>query len=89
MAAASADLGTTNSDLATLGADLGSATPPAPQAPWKIENSGTTTDLTAVWGSGAHDVYAIGAGGTILHSTGAGDWTRQDAGTTGARLSKR
>jgi hypothetical protein len=38
-----------------------------------------------VWGSGAADVYAVGDGGVILHSTGNGSWVPQVSHTT-ARL---
>jgi hypothetical protein len=34
--------------------------------------SGTTLDLSGVWGSSGSDIFAVGDGGTILHSTGAG-----------------
>jgi hypothetical protein len=27
----------------------------------------TPKDLSAIWGSGAHDVYVVGWGGAILH----------------------
>jgi hypothetical protein len=32
-----------------------------------VETSNSTQDLVAVWGSGAGDVYVVGAGGTLLH----------------------
>ncbi|MSP62657.1 MAG: hypothetical protein EXR72_20475 [Myxococcales bacterium] len=50
-------------------------------SPWRPEASKTSADLLAVWGSGALDVYAVGAGGTILHSAGDGLWSPQVAGT--------
>ena len=31
----------------------------------------------AIWGSGAHDIYAGGDFGTVLHSTGDGVWLPQ------------
>ncbi len=42
----------------------------------------TIEALFAVGGSGAADVYAVGRGGVILHSTGNGTWTLQTSGTT-------
>jgi hypothetical protein len=44
-------------------------------------NSGATEDLHAVWGFSATDVYAVGAGGTILHYDGA-VWSRVPSPTT-------
>src|SRR5581483_5009321 len=53
----------------------------APGAPrWSAEPSGVADDLAAVWGSGASDVFAVGANGRILHSTGAGAWTPRASG---------
>jgi hypothetical protein len=37
--------------------------------------------LTGVWGAGANDVWAVGAGGTILHWDGA-TWSPSASGTT-------
>jgi hypothetical protein len=37
--------------------------------------------LTAIWGSGARDVWAVGLAGTILHWDGAG-WSPSASGTT-------
>ncbi len=37
--------------------------------------------LYGVWGSSATDLYAVGAGGAILHSTGDGQWAAQTSGT--------
>ena len=39
---------------------------------WGLAPSGTTNALHAVWGSSASDVFAVGAGGLILHATNAG-----------------
>jgi hypothetical protein len=50
-------------------------------AGWCVENSGTTQQLRAVWGSSASDLYAVGWQGTILHSTGDGAWVAQASGT--------
>ena len=33
---------------------------------WRIQESGTTQDLEAVWGSGATQVFAVGSHGTVL-----------------------
>jgi hypothetical protein len=41
---------------------------------WRGEASGRTEPLSAVWGSGANDVWAVG-GHVILHSRGDGAWT--------------
>ena len=35
---------------------------------WTAIDSGTMTDLTAIWGSGPDDIYIGGAGGVVLHS---------------------
>ena len=36
-----------------------------------------------MWGSGPNDVFAVGANGTILHSTNDGaSWHAQTSGTT-------
>jgi len=42
--------------------------------------SGTTNRLTAVWGSSATDVFAVGWGGTILHYDGT-SWQLMTSGT--------
>jgi len=45
---------------------------------WTAEVSGVfSLALNAVWGSSATDVYAVGASGTVVHSTGGGVWTTQ------------
>jgi hypothetical protein len=41
-----------------------------------------TPTLTAVWASAPNNLYAVGAGGVILHSDGSGTWTSQTSGTT-------
>ncbi len=38
---------------------------------WTEMSSGTTHDLLSIWGSGADDIFAVGAAGTILHFNGA------------------
>jgi len=50
---------------------------------WMIEASGATSNLNAIWGSGAGDVYVGGANGTVLHSSGDGVWTAESTGVTG------
>ncbi|MCU1282090.1 MAG: uncharacterized protein JWM53_5636, partial [bacterium] len=48
---------------------------------WTVESSGRSEPLSAIWGSGARDVWAAGGHG-IIHSTGDGAWTtvHEDAG---------
>ncbi len=41
---------------------------------WTVETSGRGEPLSAVWGSGAGDVWAVGGHG-VVHSTGDGGWT--------------
>lgn len=48
---------------------------------WAPMTSGTTSSLFAVWGASSSDVYAVGAGGTILHSNGT-TWSAMASGTT-------
>lgn len=50
-------------------------------AVWRPETSGTTSTL---YGIAKYDttLFVVGAGGTILASTGNGAWTRQTSGTT-------
>jgi len=50
---------------------------------WKLETTGVPAkDLLGVWGSSSTDIYVVGAGGTILHSTGNGTWTAQTSNTS-------
>jgi hypothetical protein len=51
-------------------------------SPWVLDQSGVSATLWSVWGSSATDVYAVGDGGVILHSTGNGDWAVQTSGVT-------
>ena len=46
-------------------------------------NSGTTSNLTGVWGSSASDVFAVGTDGTIRHYNGnpEGTWSAMDNST--------
>jgi len=44
-------------------------------------SSPTIKDLTAVWGTAANDVYAVGYGGIILHYDGT-NWSGMTSGTT-------
>ena len=43
--------------------------------------SGINERLNEVWGNSSSDVYAVGAGGTILHYDGAG-WNPMQSGTS-------
>ncbi|MGH7294129.1 MAG: WD40/YVTN/BNR-like repeat-containing protein [Polyangiaceae bacterium] len=54
---------------------------------WQQVASGTTTDLNGVWGSSADDVYVVGDGGVILHTTDRGKtWSLTSvASPSGAR----
>ena len=62
-------------DAATSGPDASVPLPDAAAgAIWRLEDSHTTADLYAVWGSGPGDVYAVGTSGTILHTPG---WSGQ------------
>jgi hypothetical protein len=45
---------------------------------WKPEEAHTF--VRAFWGTGPHDVWAVGDGGTVMHSTGDGKWTAQSIG---------
>jgi hypothetical protein len=36
---------------------------------WAASDSGTATDLVALWGSSAAGLWAVGTGGTALHNT--------------------
>jgi photosystem II stability/assembly factor-like uncharacterized protein len=53
-------------------------------ATWTRETvPGDTTSITAMWGSTASDVYAVGKQGAILHSTGSGTWQVQRTASAG------
>jgi photosystem II stability/assembly factor-like uncharacterized protein len=84
-------------DLAPTAGDLGRSPVPdlgaTPDLAWgdmaakrsgTIEPSGVTGDLHAIWGSSASDIYVAADAGAILHSTGAGTWTKYAATQTGA-----
>src|SRR6185436_6565335 len=45
---------------------------------FQLQTSGTTAELTDVWGRGSTSVWAVGEGGTILNYT-AGTWERSPA----------
>lgn len=53
---------------------------PPPGPSWAPVPSGTSADLTGVWGSAADDVWAVGAGGAILHWDGRA-WSPVESGT--------
>ncbi len=46
------------------------------------QTSATAKVLNDVWSASSTDVYAVGYGGTILHTNGSGTWTPQISGTT-------
>jgi hypothetical protein len=50
---------------------------------WSVATSGTTATLSAIWGSGSNDVWAVGDAGTILHWNGQA-WSPVASGTTDA-----
>ena len=57
---------------------------------WMQLTTNTTSALYGVWGSSSSDVYAVGAGGTILHNTnagvgGSGTWTKTTVGSSTLR----
>lgn len=46
------------------------------------QESGTQNPLASVWGASALELYAVGLGGTILHTVdGGGTWTAMASGT--------
>jgi hypothetical protein len=61
------------------GADSGSDTDGNPD--WAPMESGTEAGLSAVWGSSATDVFAVGEAGTIVHFDGTA-WSAMQSGTT-------
>jgi hypothetical protein len=56
-----------------------------PSSRWISETSGTSGDLTAIWGSSAGELYAVGrtqdAKGLIMFSAGDGSWVQQFQGS--------
>jgi len=57
---------------------------------WMTLTSNTPDALHGVWGSSSSDVYAVGAGGVILHNTnagtgGTGTWTKKIVGSSTLR----
>jgi hypothetical protein len=52
---------------------------------WSLIPSGTTAKLSAIWGSGPGDVWAVGDGGTIVRWNGQA-WSPVASGTTDALL---
>jgi len=65
------DAGTGPEGCADAGAALGA---------WSCVPSGTVQSLYRVWGSGSRDVWAVGAGGAIVHWDGAA-WSGIRSGT--------
>lgn len=49
---------------------------------WTKLESGISANLVSVWGSSAKDIYAVGDGGVILHSSDGKTWQKQNSGTT-------
>ncbi|HVH10115.1 MAG TPA: Ig-like domain-containing protein [Gemmatimonadales bacterium] len=56
--------------------DAGTIVHSSDGATWTVQTSGTSTDLAAVGAVSATDVFAAGAGGTIVHYDGK-TWTKQ------------
>src|SRR5262245_35571670 len=48
---------------------------------WTAVASGTEQTLNRVWGAGPNDIWAVGAGGTIVHFDGTA-WSGVPSGTT-------
>ncbi len=48
---------------------------------WSPMTSGSTEQLSGVWGSGPSDVFAVGSSGTILHYDGS-TWSLMSSGTS-------
>jgi photosystem II stability/assembly factor-like uncharacterized protein len=56
--------------------------PPSPSPPaWRVESAGSE-DLEGIWAASPDDVFAVGAHGTIVHSTDGATWTALASGTT-------
>ncbi len=51
------------------------------QASWSVMDSGTTSDLYGIWGSGSDNIFAAGKSGTILRYDGS-SWSPMSGGTT-------
>ncbi len=55
-----------------------------PMKTWTLEKTpADVQDVTIerLWGSGPHDIYAVGGNGTVLHSKGDGVWVKQAIAT--------
>ena len=52
---------------------------------WSPQTSGTTDGLSAVWGTGPDDIFAVGSFGVILHSANDGALPGTASGTSGDR----
>lgn len=48
---------------------------------WSAQSSGTTCQLSSVWGLDADNIWAVGLAGTVLKKDGAA-WSVQPSGTT-------
>src|SRR6185312_475721 len=75
---AGADLA--GADLSMPPADLSGTGDLSHVVGWYVESTGSAS-LNSVWGADGA-VFAVGANGTILRSTGNGTWTAQTSGTT-------
>jgi len=54
---------------------------------WSTETAGITKNLNGIWGTADNNVYAVGDGGTILHSSdGGATWNQVGGGLTPANL---
>jgi hypothetical protein len=49
---------------------------------WQNQTVPGGSSVIAVWGSAANNLFAVGAGGLILHSDGSGTWTAMTSNTT-------
>ncbi len=57
------------------------ATPPSASPYWIYMNSGTTHLLHGIWGSSVNNIFAVGAGGTIIRYNGS-NWSPQTSTVT-------
>ncbi|HUS28755.1 MAG TPA: hypothetical protein VMZ53_09600 [Kofleriaceae bacterium] len=58
--------------------------PPRPPLVWHAETTPVTDKLFDIWGSSATDIYAVGNGSALLHSTGNDTWTLENVPVTTA-----
>jgi photosystem II stability/assembly factor-like uncharacterized protein len=74
--------GAVTRDMWVVG-DLGTILHQSGGGMWNVETSGTMANLGGVWGSSEKDVYAVGAGGTLLHTGDLGANWKAVAGPWG------